>query len=91
MENKIEKYTYTRSLCMVLYRAVTLEAPGMTLRVEHSISHGQYCRLLQADGSVVQVNRDLAGRSVSRPQAGIYIKTTTYRDGKRKSVKTIIK
>ena len=35
--------------------------------------------------------RDLAGRSVSRPQAGIYIKTTTYRDGKRKSVKTIIK
>ena len=52
MENKIEKYTYTRSLCMVLYRAVTLEAPGMTLRVEHSISHGQYCRLLQADGSV---------------------------------------
>ena len=35
--------------------------------------------------------RDLAGRSVSRPQAGIYSKTTTYRDGKRKSVKTIIK
>lgn len=66
MENKIEKYTYTRSLCMVLYRAVTLEAPGMTLRVEHSISHGQYCRLLRADGSVVQVDRDLAGRLLRR-------------------------
>ena len=65
MENKIEKYTYTRSLCMVLYRAVTLEAPGMTLRVEHSISHGQYCRLLRADGSGARELLDRKGFDIA--------------------------
>lgn len=36
---------YTRSLCMMLYRAVTDVFPGETLRIEHSISHGYYCRI----------------------------------------------
>lgn len=62
MEQKIEKYTYTRSLCMLLYRAVATEAPGKVLRIEHSISHGQYCRLLEADGTVSKTSRELAER-----------------------------
>lgn len=36
---------YTRSLCMMLYRAITAELPGTQLTIEHSISHGYYCRL----------------------------------------------
>ncbi len=36
---------YTRSLCMMLYRAVTAILPGTQLTIEHSISHGFYCRL----------------------------------------------
>ncbi len=38
---------YTRSLSMMLYRAVEDILPGATLRIEHSISHGYYCRLFK--------------------------------------------
>lgn len=37
---------YVRSLCMMLYRAVDAICPGVTLRIEHSISRGYYCRLI---------------------------------------------
>lgn len=36
---------YTRSLCMMLYRAVSAILPGAQLTIEHSIAHGFYCRL----------------------------------------------
>lgn len=36
---------YLRSLCMMLYRAVETVCPGVTIRIEHSISNGHYCRL----------------------------------------------
>ncbi len=36
---------YVRSLCMVLYRAVSQVFPGESLRIEHSISRGYYCRV----------------------------------------------
>lgn len=42
---------YVRSLCMMLYKAVADTMPqGTRLRIEHSISRGYYCRLLEADG-----------------------------------------
>ena len=34
---------------------------------------------------------DLSGRAVSTPAEGIYIKTTTYTDGSKKSVKVVVK
>lgn len=37
--------TYIRSLCMVLYRAVSRLQPRAKLSIEHSISKGYYCRL----------------------------------------------
>ena len=41
------KRVYTRSLCMMLYKAVADTMPeGTRLRIEHSISKGYYCRLL---------------------------------------------
>ncbi len=36
---------YVRSLCMMLYKAVTLLYPKAKIRMEHSISHGYYGRL----------------------------------------------
>jgi len=36
---------YTRSLCMMLYRAVVACYPGCRLQIEHSISRGYYCRI----------------------------------------------
>ena len=36
---------YTRSLCMMLYASVEAVIPGVKLTIEHSISHGYYCRL----------------------------------------------
>lgn len=40
---------YTRTLCMILYKAVTEVCPGTALRFEHSIARGLYCRLLGPD------------------------------------------
>lgn len=37
--------TYVRSLCMMLYRAVTRLYPGVKLKIEHSLSRGYFCRL----------------------------------------------
>jgi len=40
---------YTRSLCMMLYKAVSDLYPGLTLCIEHSIANGYYCRLIEGD------------------------------------------
>jgi uridine kinase len=37
---------YVRSLCMMLYRAVTACYPEVKLKISHSISRGYYCRLI---------------------------------------------
>lgn len=49
---------YVRSLSMMLYAAVYKLFPGTTLRMEHSISRGFYCRLLTADGKAVPAEED---------------------------------
>lgn len=36
---------YIRSLCMVLYKAVSTVLPGTRLVISHSVSRGYYCRL----------------------------------------------
>lgn len=41
----------TRSLCMMLYKAVTEVHPGARLMMDHSISHGYIGRLFDADGT----------------------------------------
>lgn len=52
-ESPAGRRTYIRSLCMMLYKAVEEIMPGTTLRIEHSISHGHYCRLLKGDEEIV--------------------------------------
>lgn len=71
-ENKINlrdsegKMEYTRTLCMMLYKAVSEECPAATLRIEHSISRGQLCRLLQSDGTGLPVDSRLVSRLKER-------------------------
>ncbi len=47
---------YVRSLCMILYKAVSECLPGVRLRIEHAISKGYYCRLY----GDVEINTELA-------------------------------
>lgn len=58
---------YVRSLCMMLYKAVAALYPEATLRIEHSISRGYYCRLfgaVEANGHTVQCLRNEMRRLV---------------------------
>lgn len=48
---------YVRSLCMLLYKGVNDVMPGRRLRIEHSISRGYYCRLIDREsGERVRVS-----------------------------------
>ena len=47
---------YVRSLCFVLYKAITELHPGSRLRIEHSISHGNYCVLKNGDAPLTEEN-----------------------------------
>ncbi|MDE6669464.1 MAG: nucleoside kinase [Muribaculaceae bacterium] len=50
----VGRRTVVRSLCMLLYRAVCDILPDSNLRIEHSISHGYYCRLVDPDTQEAQ-------------------------------------
>lgn len=47
---------YVRSLCFVLYKAISELHPGSRLRIEHSISHGNYCVLKNGDAPLTEEN-----------------------------------
>ena len=46
-DSQTGKRVYVRSLCMMLYKAVTKLLPEVTLCIDHSIAGGHYCRLLK--------------------------------------------
>ncbi len=56
---------YTRSLCMMLYASVESVILGTTLIIEHSISHGYYCRL----GGYTDVPQELIDALLHHMQA----------------------
>lgn len=60
---------YIRSLCMMLYKAVSIECPDTRLSIEHSVSHGYFCRLYDADGNTIEVTECLTDRLLARLQA----------------------
>ena len=45
LSTPLGRRVYIRSLCMMLYRAASREMEGVTLKIEHSISNGHFCRL----------------------------------------------
>jgi len=53
---------YIRSLCMLLYKALTDCYPGTRLRIEHSIAGGYYCRLFKG----VEVSDEVIARLKER-------------------------
>ncbi len=55
-DSAIGREVYIRSLCMILYRAVSKIFPGLTLRIELSICRGYYCRLLDKNGHAVHAD-----------------------------------
>lgn len=57
---------YIRTLCMMLYKAVSLEAPELTLRIEHSIAKGLYCRLFEKGGKPVIPSPELVEALLGR-------------------------
>lgn len=66
LDTPLGRRVYTRSLCMMLYRAATLEAEGCTLKIEHSISRGHFCRLSCNGDSIVEITPDLLDRLTRR-------------------------
>lgn len=53
---------YVRSLCMILYKAVCDVLPGVSLRIEHSIARGNYCRLMGLNGISDEIVEQLLNR-----------------------------
>lgn len=53
------KTTYTRTLCMLLYRALNYIDPSLSVRYEHSISHGIFCRIFDKAGNIISISDSL--------------------------------
>jgi len=49
---------YMRSLCMIVYRALNEVNPTLTIRIEHSMAKGLFCRILDADMRGYAVTHD---------------------------------
>ncbi|MCH5229281.1 MAG: nucleoside kinase [Muribaculaceae bacterium] len=67
-ESETGKRVYTRSLCMLLYKAVNEIMPGITLKIDHSIGGGHYCRLLNGQQEIVP-DENLISNLMTRMQA----------------------
>ena len=52
-ESQAGKRVYVRSLCMMLYKSVKRLLPDVTLRIDHSMAGGHYCRLVMNGETVV--------------------------------------
>lgn len=67
LNDPLGRRVYTRSLCMMLYRAATLEIEGCSLKIEHSISRGHFCRLSCHEGNEhVEINSTLLEKLTQR-------------------------
>ena len=62
------KRVYMRSLCMLLYKAVSEVMPGVTLRIDHSLGAGHYCRLTK-NNEEIEVNVETVSQLKARMQA----------------------
>lgn len=64
-DSEAGKRVYVRSLCMMLYKAVVREVPGASLRIEHSIAGGHFCRLFK-DDKPLPIDQNIIDRLIAR-------------------------
>lgn len=57
---------YIRSLCMMLYRALNYLDPSLTVRIEHSIARGLFCRVFDASVRRFEVTDVFIARLLDR-------------------------
>lgn len=60
-----------RSLCMMLYKAVTECMPGVRLKIVHSISRGYYCKLVESGRSGSSAEIEVNGQMLERLSASM--------------------
>ena len=65
-DTPLGRRAYIRSLCMMLYKAVTIEFPGNNLKIEHSISRGYFCRLTTFDRKQTEISENICNRLKNR-------------------------
>lgn len=66
-DSPLGRRVYTRSLCMMLYRAASMEIDSCTLKIEHSVSRGHFCRLsCRHEEGPVEITPDLLERLTVR-------------------------
>lgn len=58
-DSETGRRVYMRSLCMMLYKSVNEILPDATLRIDHSIARGHYCRLTKGEETIM-VDQSLA-------------------------------
>lgn len=51
-ESRYGRHVYIRSLCMIAYRALMNIDRDLSIRFEHSMEHGHYCRIYDRDGGI---------------------------------------
>lgn len=56
----VGREVYTRSLCMITYRALNYVDPSLIIRIEHSISKGLFCRIFKADMTQFEITTEFA-------------------------------
>ncbi|MDE6006087.1 MAG: nucleoside kinase [Muribaculaceae bacterium] len=61
MWSSVGREVYVRSMCMLLYKAVHDLYSDFTLRIEHSISRGLFCRLFDSEGESVEPGAAMTG------------------------------
>lgn len=61
----VGREVYVRSLCMILCRALREADASLTIRIEHSIARGLFCRIFDADMRHFAVTRGLADTLLS--------------------------
>ncbi|MCH5225718.1 MAG: nucleoside kinase [Muribaculaceae bacterium] len=59
-ESDTGRRVYVRSLCMLLYKAVAGVMPGTTLKIDHSIAGGHYCRLMKGEENIIPNEEDIS-------------------------------
>ena len=76
---------YTRSLCMVLYKALNDLYPGKRLCIQHSISNGHYCQIKHEENFLTpEIIAQLKQRTTTRSRPWTSSRCSATKDSRTK-------